>query len=319
LQDALMLVSIGMPVYVCYIGDIDVAPWLAIDARIRHITQNKVNDDVLAVTRALRQLPIIQCGNENDYLCLAQALRAHKIIIIRAGGGLYHKQRLLSQISYQELDRFLQFDDIFSGDVADLLAYIAVLPDREQYRVHFIGYHVGSLLGELLTDCGSGTMLYQDSSYHKVRRATKADAGIIDDIIRAGCERGECSGTLTADVVSQRISEFYVFTFDGTICACCCVTTHETIGVVQYLVSSEEYAISSSLIRELLRFICEEFNEQHITRVVLEKNSNTIFLSMSPWFLDMGFRSYQSNESDSDWIQTINVKPPFWVATLEQA
>ncbi len=102
---------------------------------------------------------------------IAAALRAHKVIFLTDVDGLYEdfsdKGSLISNLTMEECQKMLDADEVDKGMIPKLGACIEAL-QAGVFRAHIInGTTPHSLLLELLTDAGVGTVLHSNETSYE--------------------------------------------------------------------------------------------------------------------------------------------------------
>lgn len=317
LQDILLLAQAGLKIFICYSEvNFDIALWLKNNSKLKHFNFKDLNNlSVLNEVFILNHVPIIYC-EENVFLNLSQVINSHKIIYIGKSALFGNDAKLIRDMPYQEIEKLLT-QGVFKG-MEERLSAILRLPNKEEMRIHFIScYREGSLLKEILTCQGEGTMLYKNHAYHNIRTAQLSDTFSILRILEESNSRGDLDITLSKENIMGRIGEFFVLTIDGQvhIIAAISCSIPEKIVKIKYLASLNEYKIAIILIKDFLTHLLKNIAMQFKGfNVIIESNENNIWIGISPWFLQLGFKSIKTfPEAQKAKLQINKVVPPLWI------
>lgn len=167
-------------------------------------------------------------GNGNTFrvnsdgvaLEVAEALKAEKLMFITTNNGVAEGGRLSAQFSVSECEAYLKANRReLPPEMTSKLEHGIRACRNGVARVHIIdGRQDGSLLGEIFSSEGVGTMIHANE-YVAIRPAKKKDAGVIHGMIRDSVHTQQLLPRTRKEIV-ENISDFYVFEIDNNIVGC---------------------------------------------------------------------------------------------------
>ena len=163
---------------------------------------------------------------------LASALKAEKLIFVIEGRGVTNEQgQHVSSLTAQQAEDLLHAGHL-QRDVTAYLPY-AIKATRDGIpRAHLVSHHEdGSLLAELFTNGGTGTMIARDSLV-KVRNASVDDIGPILNLIRPLEEQGILVKR-SREHLEMEISQYSVLEHDGKIYGCVAMHVFPEAGMAK--------------------------------------------------------------------------------------
>jgi len=316
-KDIIKLAQAGFKIIICYSRfDIEL-DWLDRNCEIKHFNfKDLTNLNAIHGNFLLKQVPLIYC-EEDVFFNLIQAMNIRKLFFIGKSALFDTDNNLIRELDYSKMEKLLR-SGIFSG-IEDRIKLILNLPNREEYRIHFIsGHREGSFLREILTCCGDGTMIYKNHAYHNICPAQLSDLSAINKIIEASNARGDLNLTSTQKGIKRNLKNFIVLTIDGelhVIAAIADQLLEQHIAKIEYLTSLNPYENMSAVINEFMVHLLKRLQLQDKkVSIVLERLKNTIWLGISPWFKELGFISCKNK---ADWqkqgLSSIVANPPLWI------
>ena len=159
---------------------------------------------------------------------LAVALRSHKLIIMMDEAGLFDdKGELIRELILEETQDYLnKSGQRLTDDLKRTIQLCIKVCKEGVRRAHLISHNIeGSLLRELFTRDGIGTMITSDS-YASIRQATTKDIAGILRLIRPMEEHGFLIKR-DRESLEIHIDQFYVVERDSVIVACAMLTPYE--------------------------------------------------------------------------------------------
>lgn len=158
----------------------------------------------------------------------AISLEAEKLILYGEQQGIFdHQGHLINRISPHEAGKELQSQ---TGESARLLSSAVTACADGVERAQIISYRDdGSLLMELFTRDGAGTLISRDH-YEEVRRATIEDVGGILELIRPFEEKGILRRRSRKEL-EREIKLFSLVLLDGMIIGCASLHPYHENGI----------------------------------------------------------------------------------------
>ena len=162
---------------------------------------------------------VFNCAMEDVAIATSKALEADKLVFLADGPVQDDRGRPVPELSAQEAERLLSRGKNLTANTRLYLTHAVEAVRDRTARVHLVTHRVdGSLLIELFTHKGSGTMVTADK-LEKLRPASIEDVGGILALI----EPLEADGTLVyrgRELIEREIDGFCVVEHDGMILAC---------------------------------------------------------------------------------------------------
>ena len=214
---------------------------------------------------------------------LASALKAEKLIFVIEGRGVVNPEgEFVSTLTAQQAENLLKAGHL-QRDVTAYLPY-AVKATRDGIpRAHLVSHHEdGSLLSELFTSGGTGTMIARDALV-KVRTATIDDIGSILNIVRPLEEKGILVRR-SREHLEMDIARYSVLEHDGKIYGCVAMHPFPEAGMAELAclaVSSEkrEHGFGESLLHHV----------EYKARTQGLKALFVLTTQTAHWFIERGF------------------------------
>jgi len=213
----------------------------------------------------------------------AIAIRADKLIAFsETAGALDEQGMLLKELRPGDCASLLN-SELPSATLRQALRACYTAIDNGVPRAHLVSHaQDGSLLTELFTRDGSGTLVTQ-GSFEQIRTATIDDVGGIVQLIQPLEEQGILLRR-SRELLEAEIDNFIVIERDGMIVACLAVYAypHEASAEVACIATHPDYR-SAQRASLLL---------QHAEKKAKGKQIDTLFVlttQTSHWFLEKGF------------------------------
>jgi amino-acid N-acetyltransferase len=162
---------------------------------------------------------VFNCAMEDVAVATGKAIQADKLVFLADAPVQDDRSRLVAELSAQEADKLLSRGKKLTPNTRLYLSHAVEAVRGGVSRAHLVTHKVdGSLLIELFTHKGSGTMITADK-LERLRGATIEDVrGII-----ALIEPMEADGTLVyrgRELIEREIERFFVVEHDGVILGC---------------------------------------------------------------------------------------------------
>ena len=215
---------------------------------------------------------------------IAVAINADKVIAFAEQGGVIDDDgHLVRQLTVKDCEKYMRglTDDKPSNLQLSLLACYNACQEGIA-RAHIISYaENGSLLEELFSRDGSGTMVYRDS-YESLRQASIEDVGGILELLEP-LERQGILVRRSRELLETEISRFRIIEKDGTIIACGALYPFENnMAELACLATRPEYR-NQGRAALLLAHLEKLANSQGIDQLFV------LTTQTAHWFIEQGF------------------------------
>ncbi|MDR0442406.1 MAG: amino-acid N-acetyltransferase [Treponema sp.] len=278
-------------------------------------TVDKIYADSLNKVLNLGMVPILPCigwspsgkpyNVQSDEIALAvsTALKAVKLFIVSVNDGLRadflpekpktRPDGRLDRLTTREAEAVIAAGNGYKGqneaETVSLQRYLrelklALLASKAGvHRVHIVdGRQAGSVLKELFSNLGAGTMIYADE-YDSIRALHSRD---LPDILRL-MEPLMQNGILirrSADQILERKGDYSVFEIDGSVRACGALHDWgEAQGEIAAVATDPQYA-DMGLGRRIVGFLVEKARKAKMRRVF------ALTTQTQDWFESLGFK-----------------------------
>lgn len=255
-----------------------------------------------AVRAAFEGIPMYYCCETEGASCdevvasIAVENKAEKLIYLTPVDGIFANAKgLVSDMTVADAKKLAEKRTVTGGMRDKLLAAILAC-EHNVPRVHIInGTREGTLLTELFTCKGSGTMVFNIAPYHEVRKAEPTEFSDIADLLQT--QDTFLTPVMAPEVIS-RYDQFFVFTVDHQVHGCMLMNngTNATLEVA-YLATSRAYEGSELVLKTLLEFAIDYASKDSVRRITLNPSKNPCWLRMQPWFYEMGFEKSLTAET----------------------
>ena len=243
-----------------------------------------------------KAIPIIYCPAKNDLssdariALMAVKNNARKLIYITNKRGIFDNNKLISEMSVSEARTLINTGVVKRGMKIKLEA-ACLACRRGVKRAHIIsGFENGSILREVFSCEGIGTMIYAIAPYKYIRQATIKDAISIMDILNDS----EISISVSYSKIVEMISNFYVFTIDEEVLGCVQLKLGENKFAEILCLSSFSYCKQAEINRELIKYITRYAFKKGVNKIYLDPNQNSVWITIYPWFKKGGFKKMDS-------------------------
>ncbi len=164
----------------------------------------------------------------------------------------------------------------------ECLEHAVTICSNEVRRVHFIsGIRQGSILQEVFSSLGGGTMIYSNK-YFSIRNAKVKDVPDLLKLMQHYVKKGILLER-TEEEITLAINDYFVYEVDGRIHGCGALhTIEEGIGEVAAIAVDKTYR-SKGIGRDMLEFIIDEASKLKL---------HTLFIlttQTADWFFEFGF------------------------------
>lgn len=284
--------------------------WLSLEPAV-FLDINSVSG--IAGQMALGITPIVffdetpSLSSEKAIASLAIRLGAIKIVYITNYDGIFQSGGILiHEMDLAQARNMLELPGAVTQETRARLEVAIMACEQGIPRIHIIGSREGSLLKEIFTCDGSGTMIYE-SMYQEIKPAKKSDVTKIFEAIKNSMKKI----SISLDFIEKNIGNFWVFAVDRQIHGCMLVEgeNEKMTSKIEYLSVSTTYEsplIFERLIRHALSVIATETK-----CVFLDPEKNTNLLGMYPWFKKLGFSKQPMccgprNSKNKVWVKMIS-------------
>lgn len=226
-----------------------------------------------------------ELSSEKAIVSLAIKLGAVKIVYVTNFDGIFGpERRLIHEMDIKQARELLNKPGTVTGEAKKRIEVALIACEQKILRIHIIGAREGSLLKEILTCYGTGTMIYK-SMYQEVRKAEKSDVAEIFGIIKEAIKQT----SVTLDRIEKKIDNFWVFAVDQQVHGCMLIENDAKTKIceISYLSASVTYEdpqVFKRLVQAALKNVPPDFK-----CVVLSVEKNTNLLGIYPWFKELGF------------------------------
>jgi len=254
--------------------------------------RHMLDKDTIKTYIALGVIPVIYCDevdglkSEEVVANIAIDLQAHKLIFVTEVGGVYYpRDHLVRELNLEQVRDILSKKKAVTGSLRDKLQVAINACRRGIDRVHIIPGEEGSIVREIFTCDGMGTMIYSKKPYVEVRKAESSEAHVIAEILRVAIP--DSFFALTALV--EAIDDFWVLTIDGEPHGCLQLIDNPEsksveISWLAVVPDDDTDALKSLLHRALNHAILKKRKI-----VYLDTAKNIPWLPLYPWFFELGF------------------------------
>lgn len=149
-------------------------------------------------------------------------------------------------------------------------------------RVHIVnGSLDGALPCEIFSDLGSGTMIYS-KNYGGLRAMTQEDIPAVLSLMRPFVQRGNLIER-TDKQLSENISDYVVYEFDGGIRACAALHIYDKKQAEIAAVAVDESCANIGIGPKLIEFLIDKARKEKLESVFI------LTTQASDWFEKLGF------------------------------
>jgi amino-acid N-acetyltransferase len=219
-------------------------------------------------------------------------VKAHKLIFfINSDGILNLRGELITEITTEKAEKLIQnIETHFTPNQAPFISYndfnilkssLNAIKNKIE-KIHLINRHTnGSIIEELFTDKGSGTVL-TEYPLEQIRKARMSDINKIYQLIEPLGQDGILV-TRPIDQIEKELANFYVMEHGLDLIGCVALYHYEEmIEVACFAIDSNFY--NQGYGSKLLKFCEKEAKKQ---------NTNHLFILTTQsehWFMEKGFK-----------------------------
>lgn len=252
-----------------------------------------------SVKAALEGIPMFHCHGKEGLSCdeeiaeLAVAHKAEKLVFLTHIDGIFGKDGFIGDLSLEQA-KALAHTGTVRGTMRNKLLSAIYACEHGVPRTHIInGTKEGSLIVELFTCKGFGTMVFSQTPYHEIRKALTTEFCEIAALLQ---EQDSFSTlVIPAEIIGNKGS-FLVFAVDGQIQGCMRMNQNGSGTLeVSYLAVSSTYNESDRVVRSLLEHAIDEAQKGSLRGVCLDAEKNPCWLRLQPWFFQLGFKKSNGN------------------------
>ena len=289
IRDIILLKSAGIEIVVTHSDTQFVSdPWRSLEPVVFLDTSmiSGITDQI-----ALGISPVVFFGetpslsSEKAIASLAIKLGAVKLIYVTNYDGVFQAGKfLIHEMDMEQTRERLDAPGAITKEMRKRVEVALIACAQGIPRVHIIGSREGSLLKEILTCHGSGTMIYENL-YQEIREGRKTDVAEIFEVIKESIK----TTSVSFEFIEKNLSNFWVFAIDQQIYGCMLIRkdARDSVGEIAYLgmlPAQENPLIFERLIKYALKIITPE-----VKCTFLDPEKNTNLLGMYPWFKRLGF------------------------------
>lgn len=207
----------------------------------------------------------------------------HKLCLLCNADAVYSSEGRISSLSVKEATQVLH-DGNVKGDGAYALRLALDVCRKGISRVHLVNAHrPGSLLVELYTGHGSGTMIYADDRYKSTRAANAGDLRSLSAL------SPELFGNATSEHAREMLKSFRVFTVDDEVHGCAKIEHGGDHAIVTHLLHSERFNAAEVLECLLEAAMLEAKAMNGVNGMTIPLDDIAPLMSIQPWFHRLGF------------------------------
>jgi len=215
---------------------------------------------------------------------IAIKLAAKKLIFMTEVDGIFVQGSMLRQQTLEEATKLVQETSFVSGDILFKLQKSIEVCQAGVSRVHFInGKRDGSLLLEIFSRDGSGTMIYGDT-YTNIRSALPSDIQRIMEMAEMSVREERLVGR-TAKDIQKILDQFIVYEKDDQVIGCCHLRTwpEEQCAEIAHLVVDENYR-HQGIATQLIEYLEDKTKKQGLKMIF------ALTTRAESWFVNRQFR-----------------------------
>ncbi|MDR0304426.1 MAG: amino-acid N-acetyltransferase [Chitinispirillales bacterium] len=226
-------------------------------------------------------------------LKISVALKAEKLFFVTDFGGISAdnltiphgvviNNSMISQLTIKQAKRILSDNPGYkNNEELELLGLSYEAAKSGVRRVHIVGGHNGgTLLKEIFSNIGQGTMIYADE-YDNIRKLTHSDIPEILRIIRPLVEKGILIERTNEDIQSM-IDDFVGYEVDGVLHACAALVHYDECVEICSVAVDGVYSgmgIGKKVVSYLISYAA----------ALKKENCFLLTTRTSDWFEELGF------------------------------
>lgn len=245
------------------------------------------NHDIPVGTQCADVVPVFQCpsfGDDSIDMNVAKAavdMGARKLIFITNRTGVFNfSGNLISEISIGCANKLIK-DGVIKGGMMKKVSAAIFACENGVKRVHIISGQEGSLLLEIFSCEGFGTMIYDFVPYKLVRKARESDIEAIARLIGARF-------SVSRIQIKNELIFYRVFEIDKEIMGCVRIKPFKTNQMVIEFLSCAKYCDQSVVLNSILDSLIKNCDSK---RMVIDLSRNSVWIAIYPWFKKMGWQN----------------------------
>ena len=231
---------------------------------------------------------------------LCSAILTDKLVYLSCVDGIFQGDKTLLRETQLDQVKQLVADETISGQFVEFAKTAEAVIKTGVTRVHFINGKVeGSLLCELFTKDGVGTMIHQNQ-YQEIRRARASDISGILNVLGTQGSHGDVRRH-SEEVIEAQLANYRVVVKDDGVIACGCLRCfpEENKALISSLGVDQPY-LSQGIGELLLKSFFTEAKSKGVTLLTL------VSPQTSQWWLSREFDTGKVSDLPNDLQASIN-------------
>ena len=212
--------------------------------------------------------------------CVAEALRATKLIFISTTDGLQRDGAIVRQVLSTELQDTLSDEpERIPAEHRSKARHAAEACAAGVPRAHLInGLVTEGLLAEVFSNEGIGTLVYANE-YRQIRPAKKKDAASIHRLSREAMNE-ERLVARSEEAIEELLEDYFLFEIDDNPVACVALHTHseEGVGELAHLFVNPSHG-NQGIGQKLVQFIEDKARENGLEKLVTLSTQSFAFFT----------------------------------------
>ena len=212
--------------------------------------------------------------------CVAEALRATKLIFISTTDGLQRDGAIVRQVLSTELQATLSDEpERIPAEHRSKARHAAEACAAGVPRAHLInGLVTEGLLAEVFSNEGIGTLVYANE-YRQIRPAKKKDAASIHRLSREAMNE-ERLVARSEEAIEELLEDYFLFEIDDNPVACVALHTHseEGVGELAHLFVNPSHG-NQGIGQKLVQFIEDKARENGLEKLVTLSTQSFAFFT----------------------------------------
>jgi len=212
--------------------------------------------------------------------CVAEALRATKLIFISTTDGLQRDGAIVRQVLSTELQATLSDEpERIPPEHRSKARHAAEACAAGVPRAHLInGLVTEGLLAEVFSNEGIGTLVYANE-YRQIRPAKKKDAASIHRLSREAMNE-ERLVARSEEAIEELLEDYFLFEIDDNPVACVALHTHseEGVGELAHLFVNPSHG-NQGIGQKLVQFIEDKARENGLEKLVTLSTQSFAFFT----------------------------------------
>ena len=212
--------------------------------------------------------------------CVAEALRATKLIFISTTDGLQRDGTIVRQVLSTELQATLSDEpERIPAEHRSKARHAAEACAAGVPRAHLInGLVTEGLLAEVFSNEGIGTLVYANE-YRQIRPAKKKDAASIHRLSREAMNE-ERLVARSEEAIEELLEDYFLFEIDDNPVACVALHTHseEGVGELAHLFVNPSHG-NQGIGQKLVQFIEDKARENGLEKLVTLSTQSFAFFT----------------------------------------